>query len=453
MKPVSASDILRKSAPRETIGQTFLHANRYDSLRDTSPASTVRNRTESNASSKRKIADHDDFFEHEETGSKAKVSRLDDKEEEELVFLDSKISKVSTVCGKLLTVVQQNEISVDDSLRSLLADLIDAVKVTNEVQSELSTKYKEMRLQQVNMANMSSSYSAVASGQAAPRIILTAEHGKNNKQVQRKKPAGGLVQMSSGGSTYSQGKNISEKPTETEEEKRQRRFAESIRDAERSTLCFNLNMGNRPIMNKVTISERASLALTTMAANVEAKGKSYPSPDAIAAIDDVTSMVTNMEFYGTKTAEYKGKDSSGYCTVPVRYQFKDKEQRAFAEKTLREVCKVKCAIPYPAIVRDCIKQVVEHVRISHPGDFVKVSVVPKEFSLRVARRPPGKNLKWIEYPDLLRLPEEALDVSARKSPEGLRMFYLPVEEMVTSPVQTEKPKSPVKGRVENTNKK
>jgi hypothetical protein len=63
------------------------------------------------------------------------VSKLDDKEEEELVFLDSKISKVSTVCGKLLTVVQQNQIAVDDSLRSLLADLIDAVKVTNEVRT------------------------------------------------------------------------------------------------------------------------------------------------------------------------------------------------------------------------------------------------------------------------------------------------------------------------------
>jgi len=453
MKPISASDILRKSAPRETLGQTFLHANRYEHLRESSPASVVRQRTESNASSKRKIADQDDFLEYEDVGGKAKVSKLDDKEEEELVILDSKISKVSTVCGKLFTVVQQNQLEIDDNLRSLLADLIDAVKVTNEVQSELSGKYKELRLSQVQNVSNYSSYSAVASGQSAPRVIITAENGRKNKQVQRKKLSGGLVQMSGDGKDYSQGKKVSEKPAETEDEKKIRRFAEAIRDAERSTLCFNLNMGNRPIMNKVTISEKASLALTTMAANVEAKGRPYPSPDAIAAIDDVTSLVTNMELYGTSTKEYKGKDTTGYCTVPVKYQFKDKEQKALAEKTLREVCKVKCATPYPAIVRDCIKQVVAHVRQTHPEDFVKVSVVPKEFSLRVARRPPGKNLKWLEYPDLLRLPEEALDVSARKSPEGLRMFYLPIEEMVTSPVQTEKPKSPSKGSVEASNKK
>ncbi len=49
--------------------------------------------------------------------------------------------------------------------------------------------------------------------------------------------------MSSDGRDKTQGKKASDKPSETEEEKKQRRFAEAIRDAERSTLCFNLNMG------------------------------------------------------------------------------------------------------------------------------------------------------------------------------------------------------------------
>jgi hypothetical protein len=59
---------------------------------------------------------------------------------------------------------------------------------------------------------------------------------------------------------------VSVKPAETEEEKKVRKFSEAIRDAERSTLCFNLNMGNVPLMNKTTISEKASLALAKMAA-------------------------------------------------------------------------------------------------------------------------------------------------------------------------------------------
>jgi hypothetical protein len=214
-------------------------------------------------------------------------------------------------------------------------------------------------------------------------------------------------------------------------------------------------MGNAPIMNKNTISEKASLALIRMAANKEGKGKSVPSLDAVAAIDDVTSLVNNMKFYGSSTKQYKGKDATGFCTVPVKYQFKDKDTRIFAEKTLRERCAVKCATPYPAIVRECIKQVVDHVRQSHPDDFVRVSVVTKEFSLKVSRRPPGKDLKWVDYPDLLRLPDEALDVSSKKVPDGLRMFYLPVEvseDMLFGSPAKESQKSPKSGRRDSKTK-
>ncbi len=44
-----------------------------------------------------------------------------------------------------------------------------------------------------------------------------------------------------------------DEPTETPEEAKKRKFAEAIKDAERSTLWFNLDMGNVPLQNKVTI--------------------------------------------------------------------------------------------------------------------------------------------------------------------------------------------------------
>jgi len=243
-----------------------------------------------------------------------------------------------------------------------------------------------------------------------------------------------------------EGKSVQSEKEMTPEEAINRKFTDAIRDAERSTLCFNLDMGKVPIMNKQTISEKASLALTRMEAAKEGKGKVVPGQDSVAAIDDVTSMVTNMEFFGSTTKQYKGKDATGFCTVPVKYQFKDKDVRAYAEKTLRDRCGVKCATPYPTIIRECIKQVVDHVRISHPEDFVRVNVVAKEFSLKVSRRPPGKDLRWVDYPDLLRLPNEALDVSAKKVPEGLRMFSLPTEpneEMLFgSPAREKSPSHP-----------
>jgi hypothetical protein len=151
-------------------------------------------------------------------------------------------------------------------------------------------------------------------------------------------------------------------------------------------------MGNKPIMNKATIQEKATLVLTSMAAKVECKHSSVPSQEAVAVIDDITSLVTNMEFFGSSTKQYTDKANdkeTTFCTVPVKYQFKDREQRGFAEKQLRDTCKVKCASPYPAVVRECIKQVVDHVRISHPEDFVNPlmhSTFFFEFFVQIHRR-------------------------------------------------------------------
>jgi len=142
MKPVSASDILRKSAPRETVGKTFMHANRYEKLRESSPSPFFRDRTESTSSQKKKVS-KSDTYETESQNGRQKVSRMDDAEVEEMVILDSKISKVSTLCGKLYTNVQQQQLEVDDPLRCLLTDIIEAIRVTNEVQSDLSERYKK----------------------------------------------------------------------------------------------------------------------------------------------------------------------------------------------------------------------------------------------------------------------------------------------------------------------
>jgi hypothetical protein len=50
-----------------------------------------------------------------------------------------------------------------------------------------------------------------------------------------------------------------------------KKFKEAIKDAERSTLIFNLDMGKVPIMNRETMNRKATLALTSMAARKEKK--------------------------------------------------------------------------------------------------------------------------------------------------------------------------------------
>ncbi len=306
---------------------------------------------------------------------------LSEEDEVSFAVMESNIAKVSTTCNKMTEELQR--LHIEEPLRIILADLIESVQTIQKVQESMSAKVRKSATSTVSSAAppvSSSSYVNVVLNQHTG-----AGHGKQaNSNNSRKKPSGGLYAAATDDRGKFHGKPsapaVAAKKVETAQETKVRKFNEAIKDAERSTLCFNLNMGNKPIMNKKTIAERASLALTTMAAKNEGKNSSIPSSEAIAVIDDVTSLVTNMEFYGSNTKQYKGKEGDKeddntptFCTVPVKYQFKDREQRVFAEKQLREVCKVKCATSYPVVVRECIKQVIDHVRKYYPDDYVKVT--------------------------------------------------------------------------------
>jgi hypothetical protein len=332
---------------------------------------------------------------------------------------------------------------ISDSAKSILSDIVDTLKCLKEVQGEIVKRMSNQSMISDDVGTPSQgaegkkiAYSSVVQGEKTLRVPQTSHT--------RRLPSGGLVPIA----LDRNGKplNVSskpQKPEETPEEEKKRKFAEAIKEAERSTLCFNLDMGNVPLQNKVTIQEKASLALTTMAAKKEDKSSSIPSKDAIAAIDDLTSMVTSMELFGANTKQYKGNTDKPFCTVPVKYQFKDRDVRTFAEKTLRDTCGVHCSTPYPTMVRETIKQVVNHVKSLHPGDYVKVNVMTKEFGLKISRRPKGKDLPWYTYPDLVPLPEIALEISLRKVPEGFKITDFPIEpdpdeEMPESPVRTEK---------------
>jgi hypothetical protein len=208
-------------------------------------------------------------------------------------------------------------------------------------------------------------------------------------------------------------------------------------------------MGRVPIMNRDTISKKATEALTTMAAKNEKDNKtSIPSEDTVAAIDDTLSMVTGMEFFGKKTKTYtnpRDKDNSGaFCTIPVKYTFPDKDTRIEAETVLREKCGIQCSTPYPIIVRKCIKQVIDKVKQDYPGDQVKVTVDAHHFGLRVSRRQKkagesSKDNRWEQFNFNIPLPELALKVNLRKVPENFQLDLLPPgrdKGMAGSPVKT-----------------
>jgi hypothetical protein len=90
-------------------------------------------------------------------------------------------------------------------------------------------------------------------------------------------------------------------------------------------------------------------------------------------------------------------------------------------------CGAHCSVPYPPILRECIKQVVAKVKKDYPNNQVKVVVDTKTASLRVSRR--ERNLdnpgKWSAFDVNVPLPREALNVSARTVPPDSKLDKLP----------------------------
>ena len=117
-----------------------------------------------------------------------------------------------------------------------------------------------------------------------------------------------------------------------------KRFADAVKEAEKSTLIFNLNMGTVPIMNKDTMATKATLALTTMAAAKEGKQTSTPSNEAVTALDDVLSLASDMSFFGNTVQQNHTKTQGttkaavsalSQLSIPLRIKTQGSEQRLF----------------------------------------------------------------------------------------------------------------------------
>jgi hypothetical protein len=134
-----------------------------------------------------------------------------------------------------------------------------------------------------------------------------------------------------------------------------------------------------------------------------------------------------MAFLGNSTWTFRkqgDKNSGPYCTIPVKLSFKDRNTRVNVEQTLRSRCKVTCSTPYPPILRDCIKQVLESGKAARPDNFSRVTVDLKNLSLKLSwRERPGE--EWQNYARMIRIPKEAFDIRAKKC-EGFKVENLPL---------------------------
>jgi hypothetical protein len=192
------------------------------------------------------------------------------------------------------------------------------------------------------------------------------------------------------------------------------KFCSEVRDAEKSLLVFQLDLGKVPIMNTTTMAKNVTGDVVRKAAAVEKSTNGRPSDDTIATLDDTLSVVQSMDFFGKVTKPYINKRNEQdpangtYHTLPVKINFKTKEAKQRAETIFRKKCKLQCSTPYPKRLRTMIGELVSSEKTKFPGCFIQVKVDLDSMTLKVSRR--GET-EWINNYHSVPLCDKVLDTN------------------------------------------
>jgi hypothetical protein len=441
--PTSTGSIIKQVSPRKAAGNPLNLKNRYAPLRDESPA-PENGRGRSN-SVKRKAQEGASYAEM--AGGTTYYEVPVQQGETAITTLNTEIATVHSLCDKMVADV--SNANVDPVLIPIFGTMSEAMKGILTVQKKLVDKLAQggedtlLCSNSVTNVPLNDFPRDLGAIPKKPRIepVKTTRppapvHEGTSAAVMSGAGTGAGAGIGTGSANnagmrakffvpMTQSRTMDREPEEDPVEKK---FREAIKIAENSTLIFNLDLGRVPVMNKDTMNKRATASLLSMAAEKEKKTGSLPSDNTVEAIDDVLSLVKDVDFFGDTTKTYrnpKDKKNGSFCTVPVRYEFKDRDIRSKAESVLRKKCNVQCSTPYPAYIRESIRQIVSHVKYYYPDNYVRVNIDTNNMVFRVSRKPPddAPSPGWKVRDEDIPIPREAMNVSAKWVPKEFKIDF------------------------------
>jgi hypothetical protein len=365
---------------------------------------------------------------------------------------NSKSARLEEPDCMLLRTVHENNLMYE----SIMDDLSETVSLDHTVSSVLKALTKGMKdsneILGILLAERLENKTEQAKEKVSPVIIdddcfPVLEPQPNNNNNGRQKP---LKQAPLGGDSWStvinkKGKktNITKDSKVTEDDVQVTKivsdeksaFNAAIKEAERSLLIFNLNMGQFPCLNPNTISNKVTSCLLSLACRAEGSADGVPSAAAKEIVDDILGMVTKMDLFGTKTAPCKipGKPSENgsFFTVPVKLMFKDRRVAQSAAEILRKHLNLNSTTPYHRSLRAAINLAIAKTKVRHPGNQAKVTVDSSKKLLKCFIRPDISNPgKWIPAEKDIPIPPNAMDPSTRDT-TGMTLPTSPVSKIVT----------------------
>jgi len=193
-------------------------------------------------------------------------------------------------------------------------------------------------------------------------------------------------------------------------------FSTAIRNAEKSVVIYNLNLGQAPLLNPATISAKVTTAL------IQAAAANITNNDTSAAgemVNDLLSQVKGMDLFGKGTKPCKDPKNSSinnsYYTIPVKLTFSNKQVSKHVNEILRQKYKVSTSIPYHRTLKKAMSLAHEKISKLNPGKQVLISLDAAKKCLKpFTRCPPSsgnrsEDSSWSSAGNPIQLPLDALN--------------------------------------------
>jgi hypothetical protein len=190
---------------------------------------------------------------------------------------------------------------------------------------------------------------------------------------------------------------------------REKKIRQAITRAERSTVIYDADLGNVPVMNKDTLARKVTILLHDKARR---EGEYHENPKhAEEAVDDFLSCAS-LDFLGRGTKPFFNRKNledprnKTFCTMPIKLTWKTKEERIRGEQAIRRVCKTRCSTPYPRKIRGLIDEVLKEGQSAKPGCFIRIRINIPTLSI-IAHAREGD--KWTDLNLRKPIPVDVLD--------------------------------------------
>jgi exonuclease III len=172
-------------------------------------------------------------------------------------------------------------------------------------------------------------------------------------------------------------------------------FSATVKDAEKSILIHNLNLGQNPTLNPATISSKITAALLLCVAQVDPLALGQVTAGVKDTIDDIMGLVKGMTLFGTGTRPnrnpLKPEDNGKFYTVPVKLTFASKQVAIRVTEVLKGKYKLPITTPYHKSLRACFTHVQKSVRALNPNHQVRVNLDQKNCLLKASVRSGDKS--------------------------------------------------------------